>query len=332
MKAVLCETLGPPSSLVVRDLPEPRPGPGEVAVGVRAAALNFFDTLIIEGKYQFKPQMPFSPGAEFCGTVTAVGEGVAGFAEGDLVAGFPGWGACRETVVVPAAKLVHVPAGADPEQAAGLIVTYGTTLHALADRAKLKPGETLAVLGASGGVGAAAVEIGKLLGARVIAAASSPDKLDFCRALGADEVIDYTREDLKERLKELTGGRGVDVVYDPVGGDYAEPALRSMAWQGRYLVIGFAAGQIPKIPLNLVLLKGCDIVGVFYGKFAEVEAEADRANTARLLGWLAEGRLKVAIHGRYPLERTAEALEALARREIKGKAVIVMDAQHAAPR
>lgn len=323
MRAVLCETLGPPSGLVMRDLDEPVPGAGEVAVKVRAAALNFFDTLIIAGQYQYRPELPFSPGAEFCGTVAAVGAGVDGFAPGDLVAGFPGWGACRETVVVPTRKLVHVPAGADPDQAAGLIVTYATTLHALADRARLQPGETLAVLGASGGAGAAAVEIGRIMGARVIAAASSPDKLDFCRSIGADEVIDYSREDLKERLKELTGGKGADVVYDPVGGDHAEAALRSTAWRGRYLVVGFAAGSIPKIPLNLVLLKGCDVLGVFWGRFSEVEAEADRANIARLLAWLAEGRLKVAIHGRYPLERTAEALEALARREVKGKVVVV---------
>lgn len=323
MKAVLCETLGPPETLVVRDLPDPTPGPGEVAVKVAAAALNFFDTLIIQGRYQFKPDLPFSPGAEFSGTVSAVGDGVSGFAAGDKVIGYGGWGACRETVVAPAGKLVHVPDTIDLEQAAGLIVTYGTTLHALADRAKLKPGETLAVLGAAGGAGAAAVEIGKIMGARVIAVASTPEKLAFCRSIGADETIDYSREDLKTRLKELTGGKGVDVVYDPVGGAHAEAALRATAWEGRYLVIGFAAGEIPKFPLNLVLLKGCDVLGVFWGKFTEVDPEGDRANTRQLLDWMAEGKLSVAIHARYAMEETAEALGALARREVKGKVLIV---------
>ncbi len=323
MKAVLCEALGGPETLVVRDLPDPVPGAGEVAVKVAAAALNFFDTLIIQGKYQFRPDLPFSPGAEFSGRVSAVGEGVTDFAVGDRVIGYGGWGACREIVVAPVGKLVHVPDGVDLEQAAGLIVTYGTTLHALADRAKLKPGETLAVLGAAGGVGAAAVEIGKIMGAKVIAVASSPDKLDFCRSIGADETIDYSKEDLKARLKELTGGKGVDVVYDPVGGEHAEAALRSTAWEGRYLVIGFAAGEIPKIPLNLVLLKGCDVLGVFWGKFTEVSPQGDRANTRRLLDWMAEGRLSVAVHARYPMEETPEALGAIARREVKGKVLIV---------
>jgi len=323
MKAVLCETLGPPETLVVRDLPDPEPGAGEVTVRVAAAALNFFDSLIIEGKYQFKPEPPFSPGAEYSGTVIAVGPGVDGFRPGDRVMGNIGWNTCREIVVAPAEKVVHVPDGADLQQAAGLIVTYGTTLHALKDRANLQPGETLAVLGAAGGTGAAAIEIGKIMGARVIAVASSPEKLAFCRSLGADETIDYTKEDLKTRLKELTGGKGVDVVYDPVGGDYAEAALRSTAWEGRFLVIGFASGDIPKIPLNLALLKGCSIVGVFWGKFTEVDPEGDRANTKQLLDWMAEGKLSVAIHDRYPLEKTADALGAIARREVKGKVLIV---------
>ncbi|MEJ8574799.1 NADPH:quinone oxidoreductase family protein [Microbaculum marinum] len=323
MKAVLCETLGPPDSLVLRELPDPVPQPGEVVVRVRAAALNFFDTLIIEGKYQFKPELPFSPGAEFSGVVESVASDVTEFAPGDKVMGYGGWGACREMVSVSAARLVRVPDGVDLQQAAGLIVTYGTTLHALKDRARLKAGETLAVLGAAGGVGAAAIEIGKIIGARVIAVASSPDKLEFCRSLGADETIDYSTEDLKTRLKELTGGNGVDVVYDPVGGSHAEAALRSTAWEGRYLVIGFASGDIPKIPLNLVLLKGCDVVGVFWGRFTDVDPDGDRANTRQLLDWMSEGRLSVAIHGTYPLEEVPEALGVLARREAKGKVVIV---------
>lgn len=323
MKAVLCETLGPPETLVLRDLPDPAPGPGEVSVRVKAAGLNFFDTLIIQGKYQFKPDLPFSPSAELSGIVAEIGEGVTGFAPGDAVIAYGGWGCCRERVVMPADKLVAVPDGADLEQAAGLIVTYGTTLHALKDRARLKPGETLCVLGASGGVGSAAVEIGKIMGARVIAAASSPDKLDYCRALGADETIDYSKEDLKTRLKELTGGAGADVVYDPVGGALSEAALRATAWEGRFLVIGFAAGEIPKIPLNLALLKGCDIVGVFWGRFTELDPEGDRANTRQLLDWLAEGKLSVAVHDTYPLEQTADALGAIARREVKGKVLIL---------
>lgn len=323
MKAVLCETLGPPDSLVVRDLSDPSPGPGEAAVRVAAAALNFFDTLIIQGRYQYKPELPFSPGAEYSGVVTSVGPDVTGLASGDRVMGYAGHGACRETVVAPADRLIRVPDDADLDQAAGLIVTYGTTLHALKDRARLKPGETLAVLGAAGGTGAAAIEIGKIMGARVIAVASSADKLEFCRSIGADETIDYSSEDLKERLKALTGGKGADVVYDPVGGVHSEQALRSTAWQGRYLVIGFAAGEIPRIPLNLVLLKGCDVIGVFWGRFIEVHPDHDRANNALLLEWMAEGRLSVAIHARYRLEDTAEALGAIARREVKGKVLIV---------
>lgn len=323
MKAVLCETLGPPSSLVLRDLPAPEPAEGEVVVEVAAAALNFFDTLIIEGKYQFRPDLPFSPGAEFSGTISAIGGGVAGLALGDRVIGYSGWGACREAIAVPANRVVKVPDGLALEAASGLTVTYGTTLHALADRAALKPGETLAVMGAAGGVGIAAVEIGKLMGARVIAVASSEEKLDFCRRHGADDIIDYSREDLKERLKELGGDRGIDVIYDPVGGSYAEPALRSLGWKGRYLVIGFAAGEIPKIPLNLVLLKGCDVRGVFWGRFLDEEPDGHRANMERLLEWAAEDRLRITVAERRPLDQTIEALETIARREARGKILII---------
>lgn len=322
MKAVLCNSYGPPDTLVVEDIPSPEPGAGEAVVAVKAAALNFFDTLIIENKYQFKPALPFSPAAEFSGVVTSLGEGVNTVAVGDRVMAYGGWGGCREEIVIQAGKLVALPDELDFATAAGLSVTYGTTIHALKDRADLRPGETLVVLGAAGGVGQSAIELGKIMGARVIAAASSDDKLAFCRQLGADEVINYSHESLKDRIKELTGGRGADVVYDPVGGPLAEQAVRATAWEGRFLVIGFASGEIPKIPLNLVLLKGCQLVGVFWGDFLERSPDADKANTAQLLEWCAAGRIKPHIHGRYPLDRTVEALTAIANREVRGKVII----------
>jgi len=235
------------------------------------------------------------------------------------------WGGCREEMAVAAEKLVKIPDGIEFKIAAGLTVTYGTTLHALKDRAELQDGETLAVLGASGGVGQSAVELGKVMGARVIAAASSDDKLEFCRSIGADDLVNYSTENLKDRLKELTGGTGVDVIYDPVGADYSEQALRAIAWKGRFLVVGFAAGEIPKIPLNLALLKGCQIVGVFWGAFAKRSPQADQANMAQIMRWVLEGRLNPHIHREYTLDQTGEALQALANREVKGKAVIIPD-------
>lgn len=323
MKAVVCAAYGPPETLRLEELAPGVAGAGEVVVRVRAAALNFFDTLIIENKYQTKPALPFSPGAELAGIVTALGAGVTGFAPGDRVMAFTGYGAAREEVAVGAEQLIPVPDGIDDTIAAGLIVTYGTTIHALKDRADLKPGETLAVLGASGGVGIAAVEIGKAMGARVIACASSDEKLDFARAHGADDTVNYAREDLKERLKALTGGEGADVIYDPVGGAYAEAALRATAWGGRFLVIGFAAGDIPRIPLNLVLLKGCALIGVFWGAFVARDPARHRANTAQILAWVKEGRLAPHIDRTCRLDETADALRAIARREVKGKVVIV---------
>jgi NADPH2:quinone reductase len=322
MKAVLCKSFGGPETLVVDDVPAPAPGPGEALVRVRLAALNFFDTLIIENKYQLKPPLPFSPGAELCGTVEALGPGTQGLSVGERVIGSIGHGACREYVAARADRLTPVPAGVSDEQAAGLTITYGTSLHALDDRAQLRAGETLAVLGAAGGVGLAAVEIGRLMGARVIACASSDDKLAVAREHGADETLNYATENLREGLRRRTGDRGVDVLYDPVGGDLAEPALRSMAWKGRYLVIGFAGGQIPKIPLNLVLLKGCDVQGVFWGSFVEREPAAHAANMAWLLGHVAGGRLSARVHGVYPLEETPAALGILARREATGKVLV----------
>lgn len=322
MKACLCTSYGPPSDLVIQDIAEPVAGPGEVVVEVKACALNFFDTLIIRGKYQYKPEMPFSPSAEFAGIVEGVGDGVEGFAAGDRVMGYMRCGAAREKVVVREIDLVPLPEDVAFETAAGLSVTYGTTLHAYRDRAGLRAGETVAVLGASGGVGQAAVEIAALMGARVIACASSEEKLAFARSLGAELTVDYSQEPLKERLKELTQGRGVDVVYDPVGGELSEQALRATAWEGRFLVIGFAAGDIPKIPLNLVMLKGCDIRGVFWGAALERDPEGHRANMAELLDWVRSGKLKPHIHAVYPLEEIATALEEIAARRVQGKVIV----------
>ena len=322
MKAVLCTRPGTPDDLTTADLPEPVPGPGEAVVRVAAAALNFFDLLIIAEKYQYKPEYPFSPAAEFAGVVERLGPGVADLAVGDRVAGYCVWGAARERLAVAADRLVKVPAGLDDNRAAGLSVTYGTSYYALKDRAGLERGETLAVLGASGGVGLAAVELGKILGARVIACASSDDKLAFARAHGADEGINYARDDLREALRRLGGDHGIDVVYDPVGDRFAEPALRSLAWGGRFLVVGFAGGAIPKLPLNLVLLKSCDVRGVFWGSWTERQPAAHRANTADLLRWCAEGKLSAHVHATYPLAEAARALKDIAERKVMGKVVL----------
>lgn len=322
MKAVLAKRHGPPESLVVEDVAPLQAGPGEVIVSVHASAVNFPDTLIIENRYQFKPALPFSPGGEVAGTVRQVGEGVQGFAPGDRVIAVCGWGGYAEEVRTVPEKLVALPVGIDMEAAAALVITYGTSHYALKDRAALQPGETLLVLGAAGGTGISAVELGKLMGARVIAAASTDEKLALCRAHGADETINYTNEDLRERIKALTGGRGADVVYDPVGGSYTEPALRSMAWRGRYLVIGFTAGEIPRPALNLVLLKGCSIVGVFYGGFAQAEPVRYQVFMDELVGWLAQGRIRPAITARYPLEQAAQALRVVADRKATGKIML----------
>ncbi len=322
MKAVLCKTFGPPEMLVVEEVPEPSPRPGEAIVAVRAIGLNFFDTLIIENKYQFRPQPPFSPGSEFAGTVAALGDGVSGLAVGDRVMGYIPYGSCAERLAVAASQLTKIPDALDFRTAAALTVTYGTSLHALKDRAALAPGETVAILGAAGGVGQAAIELAKVMGARVIAAASSEDKLDACREIGADETINYATAEFKERLKELTGGRGADVVYDPVGGEIAEQALRATAWGGRYLVIGFASGVIPRIPLNLVLLKGCQMVGVFWGAFTERDRQGHQANMRMLIDWCVDGRINPRIFATYPLEDTPRALMDFVDRRVLGKIVI----------
>ncbi|HEX3215247.1 MAG TPA: NADPH:quinone oxidoreductase family protein [Aestuariivirgaceae bacterium] len=323
MKAVLCKALGPAANLKLEDLPSPEPGPQEAVVAVKAAGLNFFDTLIIEGKYQFKPDPPFSPAAEFAGIVKTVGEAVQTVRPGDRVMGYCGWGAAREEIAVAASALAPIPASISFEEAAGLIVTYGTTYHALHDRARLRSGETVAVLGASGGVGQAAIELGKAMGARVIACASSDDKLAVCRSLGADAVVNYSQGSLRDILKELTAGRGVEVVYDPVGGTLSEAALRATAWEGRFLVIGFASGTIPKIPLNLVLLKGCQIVGVFWGDHVAREPDKHRANMAKLAELCGAGRIRPRIDRLFPLEEAAAALGVLSRREAQGKVILV---------
>jgi len=322
MKALLCTRYGTPDDLTIADIPDPSPAPGEAVVRIHAAALNFFDTLIIANKYQTKPALPFSPAAEFAGEVEALGEGVTRLKVGDRVLACSGYGAAREKIAIDAEKLIKIPDGLDWDHAAGLCVTYGTTLHALKDRARMKPGETLAVLGASGGVGIAAIEIGKAMGARVIACASSADKLAFAKERGADDLIDYASEDLKDALRRVTNGKGVDVIYDPVGGAYTEPALRSIAWQGRFLVVGFAAGDIPKLPLNLVLLKGCDVLGVFWGSFIERDLAGHRANTAQIMQWCLEGKVSSHIHAVYPLADAATALKAIAARQVMGKVIL----------
>ena len=322
MKALLSRKPGPPSSLVMGDIDVPTVGSGEVLVRVSIAALNFFDCLIIEDKYQIKPPRPFSIAAELSGEVVKIGEGVSGLKVGDRVCGYCQGGTAQEFVAVSEAALALIPDGVSDEQAACIMVTYGTSYHGLKDRGELKPGETLAVLGASGGVGQAAVELGKLMGAKVIACASSDKKLEFCKQCGADETINYTTEDLKTRLKEISSGKGIDVIYDPVGGDFSESAFRSIAWAGRFLVIGFASGPIAKMPLNLPLLKGADIRGVIWGRFTQFHPEENRKNIADLLGWLKDGSLKPHVDSIFPLEEGAAALEKIAARDVKGKVLL----------
>jgi len=322
MRAVRVHELTGPSALRVDDVPDPVVSAGHVVIDVKACGVNFPDVLLTRGLYQFKPTAPFSPGGEAAGIVRAVGAGVTRVAVGDRVAATVLYGAFAEQLAVPELAVVKLPDAVGFEVGAATLLTYATTLHALADRAALKAGETLLVLGAAGGVGTAAVELGAVLGARVIAAASTDDKLAFCRAHGATDVINYATEDLKDRIKALTGGNGVDVVYDPVGGALAEAALRGTAWQGRYLVVGFASGDIPKIPLNLVLLKGCQIVGVFWGSFAMREPAKNRAHAEQIFAWVADGKLAPAIDAVLPFSEAAEALGRLERRAVKGKLVL----------
>lgn len=324
MKAIRCTSYGPPSNLVLEDIGELKAGPNQVVVATKACGLNFPDTLIIQGLYQFKPDLPFTPGSDLAGVVKEVGEHVQHLEVGQEVFGFVPYGALAEEVLVPASACFPKPPQMDFETAASFLMAYGTSYHALKDRAKLKAGETLLVLGASGGVGLAAVELGKLMGAKVIAAASTYEKLELCKQYGADLTINYSEHDLKTIIKELTNGKGVDVVYDPIGGQYSEPALRATARYGRFLVVGFAAGDIPKIPLNLPLLKEAEIVGVFWGSFAMKEHQSNMTNSMQLMKWHAQGKLKPHIHKVYNLKDTPLALEEMIHRRVMGKLVVTV--------
>lgn len=322
MRAILCKEYGPADTLVIEDIASPVAKGSGVKIRVKAAGLNFPDTLIIEGKYQIKPSMPFSPGGEMAGEVLEVGEKVTRFKKGDRVMGLTGFGAFSEEIVAAEANLLPIPDGMSDEEAAAFTMVYGTSYHALKQRANIQPGETLLVLGASGGVGLATVELGKAMGAHVIAAASTAEKLEVAKQAGADELINYTEEPLKDTIKKLTKNKGVDVVYDPVGGDFTEQALRAMAWNGRHLIIGFAAGEIPKIPANLTLLKGCSVVGVFWGTFTRQEPEVSNQNMMDLLKLYSEGKIKPAISEVFEFEEYVGALNALTERRAKGKIVL----------
>jgi NADPH:quinone reductase len=325
VKAVVARQFAPLDQLAIEDLPPRHPGPGEVRISVKACGVNFLDGLIVQGKYQTRPPLPFSPGAEVSGLIKEVGAGVSGLPIGTRVMAFTGFGGYAEEVSAGAARVFALPAEMDFATAAAFPVVYATSHHALKDRAQLKAGETLLVLGAAGGVGLTAVELGKIMGARVIACASSEDKLALCRQYGADALVNYASSDLRERVRELTDGKGADVVYDPVGGAYAEPAVRSLAFQGRYLVIGFASGEIPKIPLNLVLLKVTSIVGVFWGAYAQAQPERNAANIVELLAWYAQHRLRPHICETFPLASYREALDMVMNRRARGKVVLLTD-------
>lgn len=322
MKAVLCKTLGPAQGLVLEEVASPVPKKNEILLDVHAAGVNFPDTLIIEGKYQFQPPLPFSPGGEAAGVISAVGEKVTDLKVGDRVMALTGWGSFAEQVAVPGYNVLPIPEQMDFTHAAAFGMTYGTSMHALQQRGQLKAGETLLVLGASGGVGLAAVEIGKAMGARVIAAASSAEKLAVAKAAGADELINYSEHSLKDEIKRLTAGNGVDVIYDPVGGDLFDQAIRSIAWNGRLLVVGFASGRIPELPVNLTLLKGAAVVGVFWGAFAQRQPLDNAANFQQLFQWHAEGKVKPLVSQTFPLTQAAEAINALGQRKAVGKVVV----------
>jgi NADPH2:quinone reductase len=324
MKALVCRSFGPIDSLAVEDLPDPSPLAGQVVVGVRACGVNFPDVLIVQGKYQFKPSLPFSPGGEVAGVIEAVGPGVHGLHVGDRVIAIAAWGGMAEKMAADASQVLPIPDGVDFVTASCVASAHGTTLYALRDRAKLRSGETLLVLGGAGGLGLAAVQIGKRMGAKVIAAASSPEKLETCRKHGADLLIDYSKEDLKTQVKAMTGGQGADVVYDPVGGSMTEAAVRAIAWEGRLLVLGFTAGDIPKLPLNLVLLKGCSVVGVYWGMSVMRDPAHGRAILQEILGWLQDGTLRPHVHVSVPLSRALDALRAIEERRVQGKAVVVV--------
>ena len=323
MKALLCREVGPIERLTVEEIPSPRPGPNEVVVKVVASSLNFPDVLLVQGLYQVKPPLPFSPGMELAGIVAEVGAGVLGVKPGDRVIASPGRGGFAEQCLVAANRVTPLAEGMDFETGSAFLLTYCTSLHALRDCASLKAGETLVVLGAGGGVGTSAIEIAKALGARVIAAASSEEKLAFCRELGADETVDYEHADLRLRILELTGGKGADVVYDPVGGAHTEAAVRSLAWRGRLLVVGFASGAIPSIKLNLALLKERSLIGVYWGDWTQRDPEGQRRNLEQLAAWFAEGRIKPAVSERVSLAEAPAAMLRLLQRKVKGKVVVL---------
>jgi len=323
MKAWLCETLDGIGAMQYRELPTPEPKPGEVRIAVRAASLNFPDLLIVEGKYQFKPPLPFVPGAEYAGIVDAVGEGVSHLKPGQAVAAIAGTGGFATHACVDAKRVLPLPPGFDIEDGAAFAFTYGTSHHALMDRAALRAGETVLVLGAAGGVGTAALQIAKAAGAKVIAAASSDEKCALCKELGADATLNYATANVRESLKALTDGKGPDVVYDPVGGDLAEPVFRSIAWRGRYLVVGFAGGGIPALPWNLALLKGASVVGVFWGDFVQREPKASAAGLAQLAQWYAEGKIRPVIDQRLPMAELPAAYARMGTRQVRGKLLLV---------
>ena len=325
MKAIVCNQFGLPDTLEYLDITAPEPEEGEILISVKACSVNFPDTLIIQGKYQFKPEFPFSPGSDVAGIVENVGKNVTHLKAGDEVVGFIPFGGFAEKAIVKAKDCFPKPKGMPMVNAAAFLLAYGTSYHALKDRANLQKGETVLILGASGGVGLTALELAKLMGAKVIAAASTEEKLELCKQFGADEVINYTKESLKDKVKEITNGKGVDVIYDPVGGCFSELALRAIAWKGRHLVIGFANGEIPKIPINLTLLKGASIVGVFWGAFAQKQPKESLDNIKQLLTWFAKGELKPHIDKTYALENVPKALEDMMERKTKGKIVIDME-------
>ena len=322
MKAVLCKSLDGPEALELAEMPEAVPGAGEVAIAVSAVSLNFFDTLMVRGKYQNQPELPFSPGGEVAGTVARAGPGVEGLSAGRRVLAYTGYNGCREVAIASAADTIPLPAGVSDEAAAAIPIAYGTALHGLEDRGRVGQGETVLILGATGGTGLAAVEVAVQLGANVVAAGSSDEKLKVCAERGARELLNLTDANVKDAVRGLNGGKGPDVIFDCIGGPYAEPALRGIAWGGRYLVVGFAAGEIPKIPLNLLLLKGCELVGVFWGRHVKLDPAAFREQMRRLLDWTAQGAIRPHIDRVFPLEKTADALRMMENRQIKGKAIV----------
>ena len=327
MKALRTHAAGGPETLTLDEVESPVPGPGQIRIAVKACSINFPDVLMIQDLYQFKPQRPYSPGGEVAGVVDALGEGVTNCKLGDRVIAMLGNGGLAEEVLADAARVWPLPDDASFETGASLLMTYGTNMHGLLDRGHLKAGDTLLVLGAAGGVGLAAVELGAQIGARVIAAASTDEKLALAREYGAAETINYTTEDFRERIKELTGGKGVDVVYDPVGGDLTVPAIKSLAWYGRLLVVGFAAGSIPQIPANLLLLKSASAVGVLWGNSLRADPEPHAANIADLLGWLAAGRINPEVDTIFPLEQAVEAINHVMERRAQGKVILTMTAE-----